>query len=157
MTTPNTAENEQPDDEQQEQDDSENGDTVAPLEEQPKKFLTAGDIRKVNDLITEDVYVEEWGGWLKIKALTSKERDRFENSFVVKRGTKRDYDPQDMRAKLVVLTAINPDYSMMFQPDAWKWLGGKNAAPVNKCYNVASRLCGISEKDEGELEDKNRK
>lgn len=117
-----------------------------------KNFLSPGDIRKKNDLVTEDVYVSEWKGWVKIKALTAKERDDFEASFVKKRGGKRDYDPTNMRAILVVRTAINEDYTMMFGSEAAEWLGKKNASAVNKLYNVASALCGISERDEDELE-----
>jgi hypothetical protein len=116
-----------------------------------KRFLTPADIRKKNDLVTEDVYVSEWEGWVKVKALTAKERDDFEASFVKKRNGKRDYDPSNMRALLVVRTAVNEDYTQMFGSEAAAWLGQKNASAVNKIYNVASRLCGISEGDEDEL------
>jgi hypothetical protein len=43
-------------------------------------FLTAEMIFAAPDIETEDVFVPQWGGKVRIKGMTAAERDRFEES-----------------------------------------------------------------------------
>lgn len=123
--------------------------TIVPSE---RKRLTGADIRKKRDLVTEDVEIPEWDGWVTVKALSAKERDDFENSVLVKRGKVKEFQNTNIRAKLAVRTTINPDGTRVWTDDDAEWLGDKNASAVNRIYNVAGRLSGITDADADELE-----
>jgi hypothetical protein len=116
--------------------------------------LGAGDIRKVRDIKTEEVFVKEWDGLVTIKALSAKERDNFESSVLQKVGRKgeREFTNKNIRAKLVVRCLINPDFSLMYGEQDAEWLGDKNASAINHLYTRCALLSGITEADENELE-----
>ena len=117
-----------------------------------KRRLTGADVRKARDLKTEDVFVEEWDGFITLKALSAKERDAFESSFMVQKGKKREFVNANIRAKLVVKCAIDEMQNRLWSDDDAGWLGDKNASAVNRLYEAAARLSGITEADADELE-----
>ena len=53
-----------------------------------------------NDLQTEDVEVPEWGGAVRVRSFTGRERDAFEASMVRGEGKDRKVDLTNMRARL---------------------------------------------------------
>ena len=117
-----------------------------------RKRLGSADVRKIRDLQTEDVDVPQWGGFVTIKALTSAERDDFETSLRIKKNGKNDVSTANMRAKLVVMCAVDEFGHRIWSDDDAGWLGQKSSAVLSKLYDVATRLSGISEEDAKELE-----
>lgn len=122
--------------------------------EAPRRFLGRDDILNAEDRTFEDVYVEKWGGYVRIHALTASQRDRFEASLTRPVGNKgktvRNFE--NMRARLVALTATDDRNEPLFTGDDVRLLGNKNAAEVNQLFEVAARLSGLSDKDVRELE-----
>lgn len=117
-----------------------------------RKRLGSSDVRKINDLQTEDVDLPQWKGFVTIKALTSAERDAFEASLRIERNGKQKVDTANMRAKLVVMCAVDEYGHRIWSDTDAGWLGEKSSAVVSKLYDVATRLSGISEEDAKELE-----
>lgn len=117
-----------------------------------RKRLGSADVRKIRDLKTEDVDVPQWGGFVTIKALTSAERDDFESSLRIKKNGKNDVSTANMRAKLVVMCAVDEYGHRIWSDTDAGWLGEKSSAVLSKLYDVATRLSGISEEDAKELE-----
>ena len=67
-----------------------------------------------NDLQTEDVDVPEWGGAVRVRSFTGRERDAFEASMVRGEGKDRKVDLTNMRARLVGLTVIDEGGQRLF-------------------------------------------
>ena len=118
------------------------------------KLLNRDAILKSNDIETEEVYIKEWGGTVLVKALTGKERDQFERDSMVfnqVQGKTKAEMKDNIRARLVAITVVDEKHSPLFKKADIEALGGKSAKAINKIYNVASKLSGITEDDVDEL------
>lgn len=114
-------------------------------------LLNKEQIKSVSDLETLDVEVPEWGGTVRLKSLTGAERDRFEASVVQGQGKNTTVNMQNLRAKLVAQSAIGEDGKALFTEEDVKWLGEKSAKALNRLFNAAQQLSGLSESDVKEL------
>ncbi len=114
-------------------------------------LLTAAEILAADDLPTEDVEVPEWGGTVRVRALTGAERDALEASVVEQRGKKTKTNLKDFRAKLVARSVVNEAGQLAFSESDIKLLSQKNAGALDKVATVASKLSGMSEDDVEEL------
>lgn len=104
------------------------------------------------DLPSEDVTVPEWGGMtVHVRGLTAAERDAFEADSITGRGRNRDVNLRNIRARLVVRCLVDDDGARVFGDDDVDALGGKSAAALNRLFDVASRLSGLSDADVEEL------
>ena len=102
-----------------------------------------------DDLTIEEVEVPEWGGLVRIRSLTGRERDRLEGDLLKKNGQGVNLD--NVRAKLVVATAIDENGKQLFQPGDAPKLGEKSGSALSKAASVAQRLGGLSTADVEEL------
>ena len=114
-------------------------------------LLNKEQIKNVSDLETLDVEVPEWGGTVRLKSLTGAERDRFEAGVVQGQGRNTTVNMQNLRAKLVAQSAIGEDGKPLFTEEDVKWLGEKSAKALNRLFNAAQSLSGLSESDVKEL------
>lgn len=114
-------------------------------------FLSREAILAASDYKVEVVDVPEWGGQVKVKGLTGRERDEFEAGMFVRRGREMVRDTANLRARLVVLTALDEAGNPLFQRDDVKELGEKAGSALDRIYEAAAKLSGIMESD---LEDK---
>lgn len=122
------------------------------------KCLTRADILNANDIQKERVNTPEWGkdGYVFVKALTARERDRWEASLYETKGrgtnveivSKRD----DMRARLAAITICDETGQKMFEVADIDALSQKSAKPIDRIFAVAQRLSGITKEDVEELE-----
>lgn len=112
--------------------------------------LTREQILNSQDLITETVDVPEWGGEVVVKAMTGLERDAFEGSLI---GTNGQTKIDNIRAKLVQKTVIDPETNKpLFTVADIEMLGGKSASALDRIFNVARKLSGLSDDDVEALE-----
>lgn len=116
-----------------------------------KTFLGRDSILSVPDLTTEDVEVPEWGGWVRVRALSGKERDIFEASVTGTHKKNKRMNLDNVRARLVQMTIVGEDGQPLFKRADVEALGKKNAAALDRVFEVATRLSGISEADVDEL------
>lgn len=115
-------------------------------------LLSRDQILEMEDLDYEVVEVPEWGGKVRVRALTGTERDAFESSLVKGTGKIQKVDTQNIRAKLCSLTMVDSEGERLFSHQDIKVLGAKSAAALDRVYDVASRLSKISKEDVEELE-----
>ena len=117
-----------------------------------KKFLTRDDILGINDLPYEDVLIPEWGNrYVRVRALTGAERDAFEQSIVEQKGKSTKMNLQNIRAKLVALTVVDEEGKRVFSDADAKLLGQKSALALNRVFEVAQKLSGLTPEDVDEL------
>jgi hypothetical protein len=114
-------------------------------------LLSKTAILTANDLQTEDVEVPEWGGAVRVRSFTGRERDAFESSMVRGDGRDRKVDLTNMRARLVGLTVIDETGQRLFTDDEVDLLGAKSGAALDQVFAVAQKLNGLSGADVEEL------
>ena len=108
-------------------------------------------IWQVQDLTYEDVHVPEWGGSVRIRALSGAERDQFETKSIITKGNDRQVNTRNLRARLIAATAINEDGSPLFEPQDVIHLGQKSARALERLFDVARKLSGMTPEDVKDL------
>lgn len=116
------------------------------------KNLSRDDILNADDLKSEAVKVPEWNGTVYIRTMTGEERDRFEASLVRMDGVKFEDITRNLRARLVCLTAVDKEGKSLFTLDDIEAVGGKNSKALDRLYDVAERINGLTDKDVEDLE-----
>lgn len=107
-------------------------------------YLSKDQIVEAADLTTEDVLVPEWGGTVRVKAMTGAQRDRFEAAM---RESSKDY-----RSKLAATTIVDEHGKRMFTDAEIAELGKKSSSALSRITVVALRLSRITKAETSELE-----
>jgi hypothetical protein len=110
-------------------------------------YLTRDAILAAAALRTEEADVPEWGGVVLVRELRGRERDEWEASLAVQRGKQMVPDVANMRAKLVARCIVTADLEPVFSQQDVNALGELSAAALDRVFEVASRLSGLSEAD----------
>jgi hypothetical protein len=108
-------------------------------------------ILDANDLGFEDLEVPEWGGTVRVRALTGAERDAYEASMSQQRGKNYVRNLANIRAKLVVRSVVDENGDRLFTDQDANALGTKSAAALDRIFEVAAKLSRLSEEDVEEL------
>lgn len=114
-------------------------------------LLKRSEILAVDDLKTETVSVPEWGGEVMVRSLTGAERDYFESSIVSLDGKKTKTDLSNVRAKLVVVSCVDENGDSLFTAEDVEALGEKSASALQRVFEVAQHLSGLTAADVEEL------
>lgn len=121
-------------------------------------YLSAADILGATDLKIIEVEVPEWGGVVGVRGMTGSDRDEWEAGFVTvgKDGaTSMDATTAfaHMRARLLVRCLVHPETGIrLFTSKDIEKLGQKSATVLDRLYEKAQALSGISDDDIEELE-----
>lgn len=108
-------------------------------------ILNRAAILAANDLSTETVDVPEWAGAVIIRSMTGAQRDAYETSLLTKDASGRyTIDTENMRAKLVIFTAVDETGTPLFTLDDLPALASKNAAVIERLFSAAQRINGLS-------------
>jgi hypothetical protein len=113
--------------------------------------LNKEQILSAQDLKTETVDVPEWGGVVLVRAMTGEERDQYESSVVEQRGKDTRVNLRNARAKLVALSSVDESGAKLFTQADVAALSKKSASALQRVFDVAMRLSGISSADLDEL------
>jgi len=112
-------------------------------------LLSREAILGADDRATEDVEVPEWGGTVRVRALSGTERDAYEASLVQvgPNGTQK-LTLANARARLVSLSAVDEAGERLFTKEAdVTALGKKSAAALQRVWAASSRLSGLTDED----------
>lgn len=117
-------------------------------------FLTRDQIigeDAVDDTNYDTVPCPEWGGDVRLKSISGTKRDNYEASLIDERGSSRKMNLRNARAKLIILTACDETGRPLFTSEDLRALGAKNAAPLDRLFDAARKLTGMSEDDVDKL------
>ncbi|MHC4145165.1 MAG: hypothetical protein ACYSUD_10345 [Planctomycetota bacterium] len=121
-------------------------------------LLTAAEILGADDLPKELVECPEWGGHVYVRTFTGMERDAWEQSMMSspekingKQPRGVETDMANARANLVSRTACDESGEPIFTLEQMDALGRKSAKALGRCFDVASRLNGLSSEDMDEI------
>lgn len=114
-------------------------------------FLGRDAILDADDRVYESVDCPEWGGKVRVRGLTGTQRDAYEGSLIQGNGADRKMNLQNARAKMVVLAVVDGDGRPIFTTDDVRALGRKSALPIERIFDVARRLSGMTQEDVDKL------
>jgi hypothetical protein len=114
-------------------------------------LLNRDQILQAQDIARESVAVPEWGGEVLVRGLTGQERDAYEATIMRLNGTNAQMNLMNARAKLVARSVIDESGERLFGDDDVALLAKKSAAALERVFNVAQRLSGLSKSDMEEL------
>lgn len=103
-------------------------------------FLDADAILGADDREIRTEAVPEWGTSVRLRALSARERDRYEVSMA--QMDKGDPD-RNFRARLVAAALIDGDGKPMFRGKAIDRLGEKNAVVLDRLFDVVVDISGM--------------
>lgn len=115
-------------------------------------LLSKTDIFGADDRRYEEIAVPEWGGTVRLRSLTGEERDQYEASMVKRVGGRQVDNLRNARARLVVLAACDENGAPLFDATDAAALGRRNSAALDRLFEAACKLSGISDDDVAELE-----
>ena len=121
--------------------------------------LNREEILGADDIQVELIEVPEWGGDVWVKGMTGQERDKFEDELIIRstvgKGRKTtqvsEVSLADIRAKLCSMTICDKDKTRLFTEKDVKALSKKSAAALQRVFEVAQELSGITDDDIDEL------
>jgi hypothetical protein len=114
-------------------------------------YLGKADILAAQDLQYEDVAVPEWGGTVRVRGLTGRERDAFEAAVASARGKDVKLNLQNVRARLAALSVVDADGARVFDERDINALGDKSAQALERVFQAAMRLSGLTPGDVKDL------
>jgi len=108
------------------------------------------------DIFYKEVDVPEWGMKVWVRSLTSREKDAYEETLMVRKGKGKkkriEVDTDIMRAKLVVRCACmgENDPRPIFELSDATELGGKSSAAIERLHDACHELSWPNAEDETE-------
>lgn len=105
-------------------------------------YLSKDDIFKADDLPVEDVDVPEWGGVVRVRGLTGKERDRFEFKMAAAR---KDPASAQVRAEIVGRCIVDEDGDRVFSDRDIDRLGDKSGEALDRVFEKVRELSGMGD------------
>lgn len=114
-------------------------------------MLTREAILSANDLARESLTVPEWGGDVWVRTLTAAERDTWEQQVRDQTDDSGAVGQRRLKSMLAVLTVVDNDGARLFADDDVEALDEKSAAAVDRIWQVACRLNGLTDGDVEEL------
>jgi len=120
-------------------------------EEDDMGLLSRDAVLAATSVPIETVKVPELGGEVRVRGMTGTERDAFEASCVQGRGRKRDFNMQNLRAKMVAYCCVDDDGRRLFTDQDLDRLGAIRADVLDRLFGVAQRLSGMRDEDVEEL------
>jgi hypothetical protein len=113
-------------------------------------LLSREAILGAQDLPTKDVPVPEWGGTVRIRSLTAKDRDAIETAVYAAHKNGR-HAPENVRALYAAGCIIDEKGTPLFTVEDVEALGQKSATALNRIYEAVLSHNAIAEGDVEEL------
>ena len=113
-------------------------------------LLSREAILAADDLPTRDVAVPQWGGTVRVRSLTGRERDQFETDVL---SARRDghVSPGNVRARYAAMCIVDGEGKNLFSTADIEALGAKAAAALDTVYQAVLSLNALTEEDIEEL------
>ncbi len=117
-------------------------------------MLTKEQILKAQDLPFKEVEVPEWGGTVRVRTMTAGERDAFEASIYEQTDSGMKFNRDHFRAKSVARCLVDEKGERLFADKEIVSLSGKSAKALNRLFEVAQELNGLSGAEQERIEKK---
>lgn len=112
-------------------------------------MLKKEDILAKCELPSVVVEVKEWGGDVKLRALTAGEYDKYQQKLFRMKGDKIEQNFDEVTTALLCYSLVGEDDKPLFTQDELKKLPSK---PLRKLYRIAQDLNGETEEGKDAIE-----
>lgn len=112
-------------------------------------LLTKNQIVQADDIKHRDVEVPEWGGTVRVRGLTARERSLIEATMVAVKGenvTVRVEALATLRERLVGASLVDENNERLFSDREILDLSKKSGAVLQRLFDVAQELSGMDKK-----------
>lgn len=109
-------------------------------------LLSKEQILSAKDSKHKDIDVPEWGGKVRVSVMSGVARDQFESLVLA------DEDNGNRRAKYLSACIVDDNGDLMFTDKEVEALGRKSAKALDRLFDVALELNGITEDSVEEAE-----
>lgn len=124
---------------------------MADTDNAPISILNRDLILGAHDRVRELVAVPEWGGSVFVRSISGAERDAWELSITGSKTGNTQLNLKNLRARLIVLAACDAEFRPIFNEGDVRALGDRNAKALQRVFEVAQRLAGMTKADVEEL------
>jgi hypothetical protein len=107
-------------------------------------------ILAAQDVKDETIAVPEWGGDVRVRAMTADARDAFEQDAYKAASEKRQLT--SLRARMVARCVIDEHGNLLFTEADIEALGKKSAAALDRIYEAVLRMNALRQSDIEDLE-----
>lgn len=115
-------------------------------------FLSKEAIFSTDDRKYVTVHVDEWGGDVRIRSLTGRERDEFEGKNTETKNGRSKVKFENFRARFCALCIVDASGAPLFVTNAEiTMLGNKSVKALQRVFNACQDLNGMSDSDVEEL------
>ncbi len=116
--------------------------------------LTKNQVLEKKKIRIEEVFIPEWGDTVFVKELSAAERDAYESSLIRldAKGNLQGHNLVNIRARLAAFAICDQDGVRLFSDKEAAELGNLSGAALDRVFEVAQRLSGITAADLQELE-----
>jgi hypothetical protein len=115
-------------------------------------MLSRDDILKAEDITYDEVDVPEWGGTVRLRGLTGLERDTWEASNRLLKGSEYVPNPRGAKARLLVRAIVDAEGARLFRDQDAGALGARSAAVLERLFDRAAELSGLTDDAVGSAE-----
>jgi len=118
-------------------------------------LLNKDQILKADDLPFKDIAVPEWGGDVRVSTMTAADRDAFEASiYETDSAGKVNINRKNFRANLLSRAITDDKGLRLFTEKEIDLLGKKSAKAIQRLFDAAQDLNGISKAEQDAIEKK---
>jgi hypothetical protein len=110
----------------------------------PVALLGRAAILAADDLPTKDVAVPEWGGTVRVRTMTARDRDAIEMSITTLRAAE---DALNVRAHYAAACLIDDTGEPLFQVAEVELLGAKSGTALDRVYEAVVALNKLAASD----------
>lgn len=114
------------------------------------KVLSADELLTATGLPQEAVEIGSLG-IVYVRGMTGKERDAWEGTLMRGRGQERRPDTRNARARLAVRCLVDTEGTRLFTDNDAERLGNIRADYLQKIFDAAQRMSGVTDEDIEEL------
>lgn len=107
-------------------------------------------ILAIQDVADETITVPEWGGDVRVRAMTADARDAFEQDAYIAAREKKPLT--SLRARMVARCVIDEQGNLLFTDADVEALGKKSASALDRIYDVVLRMNAMRQSDIEDLE-----
>lgn len=111
-------------------------------------LLTKEAILSADDRKFEDVAVPEWGGTVRVATIPALEQDRW----TAANAAGGEAEKETFRIQYVALCCVDEEGNRLFAPKHVEALGKKSSRAIQRVFEVAAKLNGLTAEATEELE-----
>lgn len=116
-----------------------------------RKVLSREDIVRADDSSYNEVFVKEWGGYVRVYVISAKDRLEFEGKYTKKESGSINFEHKEAPLDLLSCSLRSANGMPLFSKEDLNMLGDKNGKVVNLLFNEALKLNWMTQESQEQV------